>query len=300
MKLPGEPWYRTAVLFSDSVQSISANGADWVESTYEQRERLRAMLSFISQYLSEGVSGHVTTLERVWFFPWTECEAEMELAFAYALAGLHRASLDHSRRALELVVVGAYFVAEHIDSKAGASWLESRDETPPFSRALKSLGQRGFAKEVTIHTDWPTAVLHHYWALSDSVHVRGQKFSIRALQSSSGRISGFPIIGFSPERLATTLDTFICTGEHILVALVIANPILLFGAPMSEKYGLDGPIGFFEDGVAEELRELLPSNVRDSLVTLAAADEGVNAMRQHFDMLPDITPQEINAQMDDL
>src|SRR5690606_17207788 len=137
------------------------------------------------------------------------------------IAGLHRASVDHARRALELVVVGAYFVADHVDERAGQEWLASRDETPLFSRALRALAKSGFAKDAAEHSSWRTELQDHYWALSDYVHVRGQKFGLRALQSSNAVIEGFPMIGLSPDRLGLTLDVLIKTGELILATLAI-------------------------------------------------------------------------------
>ena len=299
-KLPREPWFRSAHLFGEGVQWVTADSAHWIEASYPRRDRLRAIWQFLSWHLSDGVPGRLDILERVWYFPWTESEAESEMAFAYAIAGLHRASIDHARRALELVVVGAYFVADHVDERSGQEWLASREETPLFSRALKALVKAGFAKEVAEHTAWRNELQDHYWALSDSVHVRGTKFGLRTMQSSNAVISGFPMIGFSPERLGLSLDLLIRTGELTLATLAITNPVLLFGVPISEKYGLNGPIGFYEKGIAEELRELLPDSLRDSFIELAAKDEGVISLREHFDRQPDITEDEVQAQIRDI
>lgn len=299
-KLPSEPWSRTAYLFGEGAQIVSTVSAEWVESSYAHRDELRSMWQFLHWHFSDGVRGTLDALSRVWYFPWTECEAEMEMAFAYALAGLHRASIDHARRALELALVGAYFVAEHVDKKSGNEWLESRIETPLFSRALKELGKSGFAKQVFETTNWRTMVQEHYWALSDSVHVRGQQFSIRAIQSANGSVSGFPLASFSPELLADRLDSLLCTSEHLLVALTLPNPILLIGVPLSQKYGLHEPLGFFEEEISAELRALLPESLRDQLVSLAEADEQVIGLLEHFESYPDITAEELQRQIDDV
>jgi hypothetical protein len=298
MKLPREPWRKTATLFEFCVQANTARAIESIETKYERRNRLEEILEFISLFLTDGVRSKLSTLQSVSFFPWVECEAEIEYALAYALAGLHRACFDHARRALELVVVGAYFVADHIDEQEGAAWLRSDKETPLFSRAIKGLAKDGFSREVLERTGWKDTVQKHYWGLSDSVHVRGQKFSLRELQSSRTNINGFPMAGFSAERLTT--DTLIETCEHILVALVLANPVLLFGVPVTEKYGLNEPSGFFEDGQSEALRALLPPALRDELVALASADEGVLSLRTHFESMHDLTPEEIQAQIEDL
>lgn len=91
--LPREPWSRAAMLFTECASSVAAESVRWTEESYAQRDRLRALWQFLAWHLSDEVSGTIHTLVRVWHFPWTEAEAEAEMALAYAIAGLHRASI---------------------------------------------------------------------------------------------------------------------------------------------------------------------------------------------------------------
>lgn len=299
LKVPNEPWYRSAYLISHAAAAASTDAADWIENSYHSRERLRAHLRFLPSALVDGPRGDVESLARVWFFPWTEAASELELSFACALAGLHRGCVDHQRRALELTVVGAYFVADHIDAKNGAAWLTSELRTPFFSRALDSLARTGFCERLNAATQWLEAVKQHYWLLSDIVHVRGQQFGLNAVQPMHLHLSTFPVPEFNAEALCRTLDRLIDTCGHIAIALVVANPILLVGLPISAKYGLNEPLGFSEDGQAEKLRSLVPTTVRDQIVALAEADPTIQSIRDYMHNLPDISEEDVRRQIQD-
>lgn len=296
-EIPDERVARSAYLFRSSTTWVAGQSVAWIHDHYPRKERLFAIWKFISLFLADGVSADLGKLSRVWYFPWTECQAEMEMAFAYAIGGMHRASADHARRALELVVVGAHFVAEHVTQEAAIDWMDSRGETPPFTRALKSLAKSEFAGLVLEQTPWRSSVQAHYWALSDIVHVRGQKFGIRKLQSSNISISGFPMVGFSPDRLRDMLDCLVANGEHICVALVLANPTLLVGLPIEAKFGIEPPSGFFTERLSGMLASFLPDDVRESIVALAQEYDRVKGMQAFLEGLPDMTPGEVAEQI---
>lgn len=300
MTVPRERWYRLAYFMSHVVPDNSADSADWIDRSYGDRDRLRALLDFIASDLAEGVRGDLGALDRVWFFPWTEAAAEVEYAFAYAMAGLHRACVDHHRRALELVIVGAYFVADNVDSEAGAAWLSSEKATPLFSRALKALRREDFFSAFDDREKWTDDVTAHYWRLSDTVHVRGREQSLQELQNASLIYAGFPVPNFSVDLLERNLELLMTTCQHMLVALVVANPVLLFGMPLQEKYGINEPIGFFTDDQAKRLRALLSQKLLGSLLDLAERDSRVQSIREHFASMPDISQAEIARQLDDL
>lgn len=297
---PREPWFHTAYFFSRATHNVSVRSANWVQNSFEHKDRLRDILDFLSTEFEEGVSGRIDSLERVWFFPWTESARELRYAFANALAGLHRACVDHQRRALELVIVGAYFIADDVDEKAGSGWLKSEVNTPMFTRAMKVLMKDDLCVKLDIATGWSAKTNKHYWELCDTVHVRGYDHSLNNIQDSRTNLAGLVIPSFSPKALQRSLSQLIETAELMHLALALANPILLFGVPLEEKYGLNGPIGFYTDGQAHALRELLPAAIAQSFIDLAERDSRVESLRRHFDSLPDLSPETLQRQLDDL
>lgn len=299
-KVPNEPWFRSAFLLSRGVEAASAQAAEWVAKEYPGRERLERAIRFADWHLAEGARGDFDALNRVWFFPWTEASHELALAFACALGGLHRAAVDHHRRALELCVVGAYFVSEHVSAEEGSKWYTSDNQTPFFTRALDRLAKTGFCQEVDGTTSWLLKVKTHYWHLSDIAHVRGQKYSLFELSRSMFSLSGFPMPSFRPESLTRSLDLFIESCSYAAAALAVANPALLVGMPLPEKYGENPPIGFFTENQADALAQMLPDSVREGFVAAAQADERVRGIREYMESLPDITEEEILRQIEDL
>jgi hypothetical protein len=297
MRVPREPWYRIAYLFSRGAEAATANAADWVEQEFGGRDRLRSALEFAGWHLADGARGDVDALDRVWFFPWTESALELHLAFACSLAGLHRAAVDHHRRALELVVVGAYFVAEHVDATQGAKWYASDLDTPHFTRALDKLAKTGFCEKVDDRTGWRTLIKGHYRRLSDISHVRGAANSHHQLTGSLFLYSGFPMPSFSPSALEQGLNLFLETCSHVAAALAVANPALLVGMPLSEKYGENPPIGFFEDAQAKALSAMLPDAVREGFAFEAAKDDRI-PIRRHMESMPDISEEEVRRQIE--
>lgn len=296
---PREPWFHTAYFFARTTHNISVLSANWIQDSFENKNRLRDHLDFLAHHFDEGVRGTIDTLDRVWFFPWTEAATELRYAFANTLAGLHRASIDHQRRALELVIVGAYFTSDSVDEKAGTSWLNSETDTPRFSRAMKALAKGDLIARLNQLIGWSDLVSKHYWMLCDTVHVRGYEHSLSRIQNAGTYLDGLLLPSFSPAALERGLTLLIKTSEQMMVALSVANPILLFGVPIEEKYGLNGPIGFYTEGQAEALRELLPAELLKALVEVAAQDEGVISLREHFDKLSDLAPDAIEQQVED-
>jgi len=215
------------------------------------------------------------------------------------MGGLYRAAVDHHRRALELVVIGAYFVADHVDAAEGTKWYNSDLHTPHFSRALTSLARTGFCQRIDQRTGWLQLVKDHYWHLSDIAHVKGEANSLQQLSGSIFSFSGFPLPSFDPKSLERSVDLFLETCGHVAAALAVANPALLVGMPLSEKYGENPPIGFFEDVQAAELKEMLPDAVREGFAREASQEERTKRIREQMESLPDISIEDVLRQVEE-
>ena len=111
---------------------------------------------------------------------------------------------------------------------------------------------------------------------------------------------GVPVPEYSADALEKALDSFVATIGYIALLIALSNPVLLFGLPITEKHGMNGPAsGFFEEWQAEHIRALIPERHRDVLVALAEADPGVVSIRDYFYSLPDLTAEQFQEQIED-
>ena len=296
-KVPGDPWDRREYLLSELLPVVLERSKEYIHNRYRSRQQLKASLEFAMHDLSDVPSGVYDVLKRMWFFPWTESQHELSVALNHALLGFHRASYDHQRRALELILVGSFFVSEITTESEAKKWVSSVGRTPMFTKTLKRLAKVGMYARLESKTDWLGEVQKFYWCLSDISHVRGDQNGFRSIQPSNFHTDGIP--GCSVEALEKTLDSFVATISYIAMLVALSNPALLFGLPIEEKFGINGPIsGFFEEGQTERLRALIPERHRDILVALAEEDPGVVNIRDYFCSLPNLSVDQIQKQIE--
>ena len=300
MKVPGDRWGRREYLLSETLPDVLAHSTEYVRNRYELREQLEASCWFMEYDLLDAPPGDGESLMRIGFFPWTEAQHELSAALDHALLGFHRASYDHQRRALELILVGAWFVSERTTLADAQRWMRSDDKPPSFSNMLNSLSKEDMYAKLKAETGWVDDVKKFYWRLCDIMHVRGTRNGIRAFRRNLFIFSGFFVPTYSEEALEKVLDSFVETISYAALLMALSNPVLLFGLPVEGKYGINGPCsGFFEEGQAEFLRALISERYRDFLVALAEKDSRVTGVRDHFCSRPDLTDQQLQTQIED-
>ncbi len=283
MKVPGDRWGRREYLLSETLPDVLAHSTEYVHNRYKLREQLEASCWFMENDLLDAPPGDGRSLIRIGFFPWTEAQHELSVALDHALPGFHRASYDHQRRALELILVGAWFVSEQITFADAQGWMRSDNNTPFFSKTLDSLSKEGLYAKLEAETGWVDDVKKFYWRLCDITHVRGTRNGIRAFRRNFFIFSGFFVPRYSEEALEKALDSFVETIGYVALLMALSNPVLPFGLPVEDKYGINGySSGFFEEGQAEFLQSLIPERYRDFLVALAGKDSRVIGVRDHF------------------
>ena len=289
-KVPSDPWKCREYLLTELLPAVLAHSTEYILHRHKSRQRLEESRDFVTHDLADAPLATVDVLARMWFFPWTEAQHELSVALNQALLGFHRASYDHQRRALELILVGSFFVSERATEAKAKRWMESDDQTPMFTRTLARLAGVGLYAKLDAETGWRKEVQEFYWRLSDIAHVRGELLGLRSIQPSHFNFGGVPVPEYSTEALEKALDSFVTTIGYIAMVVALSNPVLVFGLPITEKCGLNGPIsGFFEQAQAERLRTLIPQRHRDALVALAEADVDVESSKRYFRSLPDLT-----------
>jgi len=177
-------------------------------------------------------------------------------------------------------------------------WMQAMCQTPFFTRALAALGKISPYREANDSCGWSDLLRQHYFDLCDIVHVRGEPASYRELQPSPFVFGGCHTPGFSEDRLARTADSLLRTIQHIAAIVTLANPILLVGLPMTEKFGINPPIsGFFEEPQAERLWALLPEPFEPFLRELRGNDPDILGIEESIHGRPDLTQEEFRRQV---
>ena len=300
MKVPSDPWAGREYLLSEFLPLVLEASKEHIQNRYKARDQLEVCRQFMVHDLTDAPPGDFATLERMWFFPWVEAEHELSVALNHALLGFHRASYDHQRRGLELILVGSFFISEKTSEEEAQKWVSSYDQTPMFTKTLKRLAKVGLYAGLEARTGWVNEVKEFYWALSDISHVRGEQKGFRSIQPSHSNFNGVPVPEYSTDALEKTLDSFVSTVGYIALLIALSNPVLVFGLPITEKRGINGPVsGFFEEPQAERLRALIPERHREVLVALAEADPCVESIKDYFYSLPDLTTDQFQEQIKD-
>ena len=296
---PGVFEARRVVLLA-GLDPVTSEGVRFLSERYARRDDVEECAAFAAYNLEEAAWGDVETLRRVGFFPWVEASQELDLALTQALLTFYKATYDHLRRAIELVVVGAFFVSSLSREQDAQAWVRSERETPLFSRALAKLLTLSPYRELHQSTDWATTLKKFYWTLSDVVHVRGIEASFGKLQPTKLRSGGVRAPHFDEACLSMALDTFIDCVRHCSTVLAAANPILLVGLPIDEKFGLNPPIsGFYNETQAERLRRLLLPQGREFLDRWISSDPHVQSVHAWFRDRPDLTEAELERQAEE-
>jgi hypothetical protein len=293
------PYEQRVQLFSESLSPVLQASIPFVRTQYHQAELLVDCIEFVQDYLLASSRSDFGSLERVWLFPVAEAQSELELAFRAAISGMYKSVHDHLRRAIEITVVGSYFLMDHVSEADARSWLRSKGKTPPFTRAISGLLKNDRFAALDSASDWADEIKQFYWYLSDAIHVRGSQYSLQAMQPSPNIYNGIPTLGYSEKHLSYSLDQYITAVSHILVCRAAENPIILVGLPLEEKFGINGPIsGFFENHEAEKAWRIIHGSTITYFNRLVESDREVCAIKDWINELPDISEDEFKQQLD--
>lgn len=261
----------------------------FIRDEFPRRILLEEGLAFAEHNLGEAVSADIESLMRVGYFPWVEAAREFDQAMDLALASHYKAVYDHLRRALELVLVGAFFSSKLTTRAEAVGWTTSNQETPLFTRTLKRVRSLPRFRDLDAATSWGDLLQAFYWKLCDIVHVRGMAASYNSIQPSFHMMGGKCLPAFEAVSLARVLDAFIDSVRHACAIIAGSNPILLVGLPMDEKFGLNGPAsGFFNEYQAERFNRLLPDETKAHFIELARLDPEVRAIELDICSRPDV------------
>lgn len=290
-KLPKDTIERISYFVEDSIQELLKVSRSFIKDEYENRIMLEECINFSVYNLEDVFRSDFETLRRTWLFPPLECSGELQEALCRILECSYKSSFDHCRRALEIAVVGCYFVQEEVSQDSGMKWLRSDENTPFFSHTCMKLFNKGLFLKFDRAFYWVSKLKKMYGRLGDFVHTRGMKYSLNSIQPSHALIGGFRMREFCRESVIYCLDTYVETVRHLATLYTLNNPVLLVGLPLDEKFGGNGPFsGFFAEGQSQLLRNILFEETREFFENEAENNEGVQSVLDWIKELPDMPP----------
>lgn len=293
------PYRRRATLLKEVNAEIIDASVNYINNQYKKAIWLDSALKFCEWDLAEAPLGNADLLRRVGFFPWTEAVSDFDTSITLAFQSYYKASIDHIRRGLELVLVGSFFNSSIADEEQARDWLRSERGTPHFNRALEKLTKMPRFSALEEEIQWSDSLKSFYYKLCDIVHVKGVEASFQKLQPSYANYSGIRAPAFVALSLEQILDTFIEAVRFCATLLALSNPTLLVGLPLDEKFGLNGPMsGFFCHAQAERLRSLLSIGTESYFRRLIEIDDEVLSLVRWVQNFPDISQSELELQVE--
>lgn len=287
---------RKNILLESSSVSMS-RCVEYINDQYEKRDQLREAIDFCFHDLIEAPKGDVESLAKVGFFPWVEASKELDQSLSLILKGHFKHAYDSYRRAIELVITGAFYVSDAVDKQKAREWMSSDRSTPNFKRACEALIKGSYFGELNTQCNWLDDILDIYWKLSDIVHVKGIENSFSEVSPVHSFINGIGVPAFSEKGCKPALDAYLLTVSHIAVVVAASNPFVLQGFDLDIKFGLNPPVsGFFYPRQADRLLGLIPPRYKPYFERLLEEDENLIGIRSWFESFPDITEEEIRAQ----
>lgn len=299
-KLPSDRLEARIRLFLGGITERALASADFAKTEFADRELLYKCMEFIDLHFLDGVPGDAETLNRIWFFPWTEAQMELGEALSLALIGSYKAACDHLRRTLELNAVGFFLTAESVEREKALNWMRSKENTPFFSMVVEKLPKYYAFGSFQESERWTNDIKGFYWQLSDITHIKGTAKSFFALDRSGNMINSVRMPNVHESTLRKFFDLYISTVRHIATLLALCRPILLEGLPLLEKFGLNEPIsGFYTNGQASLLCELVLDIHRSFCEELRKKDIEVQSILEWIENMPDITEEQFKQQVEE-
>ncbi len=126
------------------------------------------------------------------------------------------------------------------------------------------------------------------------VHTRGREFSSSGLNKSN-------FIQFSESSFKFYSELLFHVIHDLLVLMIYKYPIGIQPIQISEKFGLNGPIGgFLEEYQVNIICSIISREEQQFLKDISDEDPFVRKIVNHFEDLPDISEEDFESQMIDM
>jgi hypothetical protein len=300
LELPSDPFECRQSILSKTATPTLSNTARYITKQYERYELLETARLFSDYDLLDAAPSAGDTLMKLSLFPWIESSNELDKSLSLIMLSFYKNSYDSMRRALELIVVGSFFILDDIEMDKSRAWLKSNNNTPNFRRMLEKLVKYDPYCQCEESCKFSNYLLNLYYRLSDYIHVKGIEKSQRKIKSAMGRFNGVELLGFDEKPCKESLDLYIETVQAIGLLCALSTPWLLVGFDLDSKFGFNSPLsGFFEYDQAERIRLLIPEKFYPFINWLKETDERIRSIVEWFEDLPDLTQEEYTRQAEE-
>jgi len=297
--LPSDFLDKREVTFLYDINDRFRQSVDLVKEQFKDNEKLQACFDFLTfQLLGDAVKGDFNSLSRTWFFPSSEAEMELDNAINHCLIGSYKASYDHLRRGLELILTNIYLTHEKTPKLKADKWMSSKGNTPYFSReVVANIIKYEIFNDVNDQLEWGKDIKEFYYKICDIVHVNGVKQGFQKLNGTNFFLSGTAFVNINKKTLCQFFNDYIKAMEFISLSLVLYNPVLLIDLPMTEKFGLNPPMcGFFEFWQSEIINKLIPEKYKSFCDNLKSTNLELINVKEWVESLPTLTQEEFDEQ----
>jgi hypothetical protein len=263
---------------------------EFVESNSEIAKRLSNSMLVGYQILFETPPSDLESVLKVGFHPFSEATTDICYAVFHAVSGSYKSAYHHLRSFFELYLIGNFFLSPNSPRGEALEWLVGEKDTPFMSRLLDRLFKEpnfaaadrlfGFKKEIS----------KVYGRLSSIVHNKGIPVAHQALN-----LSNYP--RFNINAFKGFLDELHDAIGIEAAAMALRSPIILYGLPMMQKFGLNPPLcGFLEEWESTLLREFIRPDWLPFLDEIAVNDVRAQAEREFVLSRDDISSEEYEQQ----
>lgn len=237
----------------------------------------------IPQTLENVMSGHM--------FPLVEANSELENSIALCKFGFYKHAFMALRSVLELGLLSVYWDIDgnsHIDIQ---KWLCSIEDTP-YKRTIftKLKTNENFLKFDGAHKIFENMDILSK-QLSNFVHTKGRHHSSMDLGNANFN-------RFNEKSLLKWLEYVMTVAKFVVILHLLKYPVAFQHTAAEQKFGINGPAGLFLEPIqAEKIRRFLDKDAVCTLQEISNNDPVAKSLAQWVNDQPDITDEEINAQM---
>ncbi|MHC1791269.1 hypothetical protein [Solidesulfovibrio sp.] len=300
LDLPKNLFEKREVILNRTIEIASRAATQYITRKYENAERLEIVNDFINYDLIDAAPSDFDSFNKLKLFPWAESSKELEKSLTLIVLSLYKNSLDSMRRALELIIVGSFFILENQTAEEATAWLKSNKKTPQFRKMIKEIIGHQPYTNCESECSLSTYITSLYHKLSDYIHVKGLRKSQREFHPSTHSFDGVESLVFNEKSCKLTLDLVVQTTQTIALICALTTPRLLIGFDLERKFGLNPPLsGFFEERQAERLQKLIPTEYYEFIARLRANDPNLKSLEELFSNLPDISDEDFNKQCEE-
>lgn len=140
-------WEQIIQLILPCIEDNVAESLKYIKTSFSSVDLLDLCVEFIRFHFLDGVKSEGNLWQKIGFFPAVEAQTALETSLQHAVMGSYRAAYDDLRRALEMMAIIVLFSSEKTPEHQSLNWLNSEENTPPFSRMIGEICNLNYFRE---------------------------------------------------------------------------------------------------------------------------------------------------------